>query len=184
MAKQADKDYKLPRLVSAIWLRDGELNRDTIYPYLMSLPVPPGMRDKNTQPSWYSALHNAISGSGKYVDFDKGVYNVTQSGRDWLRRTHPELVPGGVIPPQSFGPAPANAAVRALVHDQNNDNYPVRNVVKTDIAGLNPGDVVRNVGSGLGYVIVRKEKDRAIAIRTMEVSNPDEWIVIARSYRE
>ena len=44
-----------------------------------------------------------------------------------------------------------------------------------DISSLDRGDVIQNRGSGLTYVVIANYGDRAVAVRTLTVTNPDEW---------
>lgn len=46
------------------------------------------------------------------------------------------------------------------------------------ISDLKIGMTVRGKSSGLGYLIVRVDGDRAIGQRTIEISNPPEWDII------
>lgn len=57
-----------------------------------------------------------------------------------------------------------------------------------EFQNLREGDIVQAKASGMGYIIVGKYKDRAIAVRTVEITNPDEWELIEweliqRAYR-
>lgn len=44
-----------------------------------------------------------------------------------------------------------------------------------DITKLNIGDVVYNIGSGNSYIVTAILNDKVIAVRQVEVTNPDEW---------
>jgi hypothetical protein len=48
------------------------------------------------------------------------------------------------------------------------------------IGALRPGDVVRNIGSGEAYVVLENVGRGAIAVRTIHVSNPQEWVLVSR----
>lgn len=56
-------------------------------------------------------------------------------------------------------------------------------MTEEDLRSLQEGDTVRNLGDGSAFIVVRLNHERgtAIAIRTIEVSNPDEWAVVGRS---
>lgn len=45
---------------------------------------------------------------------------------------------------------------------------------------LRIGDIVRNIGSGNTYEIVIIDSGRILAIREIEISNPDEWVAVGR----
>lgn len=49
-----------------------------------------------------------------------------------------------------------------------------------DITQLEPGNTVRHVESGRAYIVtaVHSMTRRVFAIREIEISNPDEWILI------
>jgi len=49
---------------------------------------------------------------------------------------------------------------------------------KLDFTDLKKGDIVQNLGSGLGYTILETGKESAVAIRTVKITNPSEWRVI------
>jgi hypothetical protein len=46
---------------------------------------------------------------------------------------------------------------------------------------LQPGDVVRNLATGLGYVVTGRCGAEVIATRTVSISNPQEWSLQYRS---
>lgn len=48
-----------------------------------------------------------------------------------------------------------------------------------ELADVREGDVIRHVGNGNAYVVIHAS-DRKIAVRTVEVSNPDEWTLVMR----
>ena len=138
-------------------------------------------------------------------------YAITKEGRDemhafYARHSHykpPSLDFDNLPPPRYRKPtdttgngktppvtAPPNKAVQTILRpgrppvDAEVQSYPVRAVHKLDIASLNPGDVVRHVGTGNGYIVVRNDGGHCTAGRFLDVSNPDEWMLVARSYRE
>ena len=50
-----------------------------------------------------------------------------------------------------------------------------------DIKSLQIGDIIRNEGSGLTYVIIHAApKEFPVAIRTLTVTQPSEWTLIAK----
>lgn len=48
---------------------------------------------------------------------------------------------------------------------------------------LREGDIVRNIGSGNTYIVIRTDGERAVAIRTVEVSHAPEWELVKPSTR-
>lgn len=46
------------------------------------------------------------------------------------------------------------------------------------IRSLRNGDIVRSKASGLAYVVTLTHGDTAIAVRTIEVSHANEWLVM------
>lgn len=49
-----------------------------------------------------------------------------------------------------------------------------------EIASLKAGDLIRHKhGDGSALVITNNYGDRATAVRTMEVTNPHEWLLVA-----
>lgn len=46
---------------------------------------------------------------------------------------------------------------------------------------LKPGDIIQHRSTGESYVVTANYGDYAIAVRTVHVSNPDEWLVVGRS---
>lgn len=46
---------------------------------------------------------------------------------------------------------------------------------------LRPGDIIQHLATGESYVVTANYGDYAIAVRTVHVSNPDEWLVVGRS---
>lgn len=57
-----------------------------------------------------------------------------------------------------------------------NETYVKRQLMS--IAELKTGDVVQGKSSGLSYVVTDNYGDHAIAVRTMHVSNPSEWLLV------
>ena len=49
-----------------------------------------------------------------------------------------------------------------------------------DFENLREGDIVQNKGSGVGYIIISKYRDMAIAVRTVELTNPAEWEIVQK----
>ncbi len=43
---------------------------------------------------------------------------------------------------------------------------------------LIPGDIVQNKGSGNAYVVVSNMRGKAVAVRTVEISNSQEWLLV------
>lgn len=48
------------------------------------------------------------------------------------------------------------------------------------LADLTPGDTIQHVSSGVGYVVTAHHGNKAIAVRTITVSNPSEWIIVRK----
>jgi len=42
------------------------------------------------------------------------------------------------------------------------------------------GDVLRNVGTGHAYVVIANVDGQLVAVRTVTVTNPDEWDIIGK----
>lgn len=51
-------------------------------------------------------------------------------------------------------------------------------MTEEDFKGLKPGTIVRGKSSGLSYVVTGNYGGRATAVRTVDLTNPDEWDVI------
>jgi len=48
-----------------------------------------------------------------------------------------------------------------------------------DIEKLQAGSIIRHVATGEAWIVLRKDSlDTAIAVRTIHVSNPREWVLI------
>jgi hypothetical protein len=47
-----------------------------------------------------------------------------------------------------------------------------------NISQLKPGDTVRHVESGNSYTVEEIYGGRVFAVRQIEISNPDEWILV------
>lgn len=46
------------------------------------------------------------------------------------------------------------------------------------ISQLKSGDIVKNKGSAYGYVITANYGNYAIGVRTIHISNPNEWEIV------
>lgn len=46
------------------------------------------------------------------------------------------------------------------------------------LGNLTPGDIIRNEGSGQTYIVIACYPGYVIAIRTIHVSNRDEWKLV------
>jgi len=46
---------------------------------------------------------------------------------------------------------------------------------------LEPGDIVRGKLSGYGYIVTANYGERVTAVRTVDITNPDEWDIITPS---
>ena len=49
-----------------------------------------------------------------------------------------------------------------------------------NVSMLIRGQIVRNKGSGLSYVIIADDSDYPMGVRTVEISNAQEWLLIER----
>lgn len=47
-----------------------------------------------------------------------------------------------------------------------------------NIKKLKEGDIIKHVLTGNAYIVIQKDKDKAIAVRTVTVINETEWIKI------
>lgn len=53
-----------------------------------------------------------------------------------------------------------------------------------DISKLKTGDIVRSIGgNGDGYIVTASYGRRATAVRTVDITNPDEWELAVHSGR-
>jgi hypothetical protein len=50
-------------------------------------------------------------------------------------------------------------------------------VTEDELRKLKPGDLIQNLGSGNIYIVI-DVRDRIIAIRTIDITNLDEWDVV------
>lgn len=50
-----------------------------------------------------------------------------------------------------------------------------------EMAKLNVGDIVRHASGGDGYVVTNNSGSRATAVRTVEITNPSEWVLVSKS---
>lgn len=55
---------------------------------------------------------------------------------------------------------------------------------KSEFMNLREGDIVQGKSSGLGYVVVANYGNHVIIVRSMEITNPDEWEIIQKSSAE
>lgn len=53
---------------------------------------------------------------------------------------------------------------------------PVRRIDSID--QLKPGDVIRNRGSGAGYIVTGNYGGYVVAIQQLTVTNPAEWLLV------
>lgn len=52
-------------------------------------------------------------------------------------------------------------------------------MTEDELHNLKPGDLIQNLGSGNAYIVI-DSGDRIIAIRSVVVSNPTEWIAVKK----
>jgi hypothetical protein len=57
-------------------------------------------------------------------------------------------------------------------------------VNKTEFSQLQEGDIVQEKSSGLAYVVVANYGDRVLVVRSMELSNPDEWWLVRKAVEQ
>jgi hypothetical protein len=50
-------------------------------------------------------------------------------------------------------------------------------MTEQEFKALDRGDIIRNIESEKSYVVDQNLGDRAIAIRSVDVTNPSEWIL-------
>lgn len=48
-------------------------------------------------------------------------------------------------------------------------------MLKIEMRCLCPGDIIRHKGDSGGYIVTANYGDRVTAVRTVDVTNPDEW---------
>jgi hypothetical protein len=53
-------------------------------------------------------------------------------------------------------------------------------MTKEQFRALKEGDIVRSEG-GLGYIVTANYGDRVTAVRTMDMTNPDEWVLVLKA---
>lgn len=51
-------------------------------------------------------------------------------------------------------------------------------MTKDDFQNLKPGDVVRHQSGGANYLVTATYGDRVTAVRTIDMTNPIEWVVV------
>ena len=51
-------------------------------------------------------------------------------------------------------------------------------LTKDEFEDLRIGDIVRNKASGEGYIITANYGNRITAVRTVDIINPDEWLLV------
>lgn len=55
---------------------------------------------------------------------------------------------------------------------------------KTEFSQLREGDIVQGKSSGLGYVVVANYGNHVIVVRSMEITNPDEWSLTQKAVEQ
>ena len=50
----------------------------------------------------------------------------------------------------------------------------------SEMKNLQPGDVVRPSGSGIGYIVTANYHHRITAVRTVDITNPAEWNLVTK----
>lgn len=54
-------------------------------------------------------------------------------------------------------------------------------MTETELRQLRPGDAVRHVDLGLGvYLVTGNYGHRVTAVRTVDLTNPSEWVLVRR----
>lgn len=54
-------------------------------------------------------------------------------------------------------------------------------MTKDEFHGLTTGDIVRSVGGTNAYVVYANYGNRVTAVRTVDVTDPDEWILARKA---
>lgn len=55
---------------------------------------------------------------------------------------------------------------------------------KTEFMQLREGDIVQGKSSCLGYVVVANYGNHVLVVRSMEITNPDEWVLIQKAVEQ
>jgi hypothetical protein len=50
-----------------------------------------------------------------------------------------------------------------------------------DLQQLQPGDIIRHVGHGEAYMVTGNYGERITAVRTIDVTNPIEWVLVGKA---
>jgi hypothetical protein len=62
-----------------------------------------------------------------------------------------------------------------------NAETPDAAMTREEMESLDMGDVVRNTGSAYAYVVTASYGDRATAVRTTDITNPNEWVLVRKA---
>jgi len=54
-------------------------------------------------------------------------------------------------------------------------------MTKEDFKNLKTGDVVRGAASSVSFVVMSNYGDRVTAVRTADLTHPDEWELVAKT---
>lgn len=57
-------------------------------------------------------------------------------------------------------------------------------MTKNQLKKLSPGDIVRGKFSGVSYTVTGNYGGHITAIRTADITNPDEWELVMSAYYE
>ncbi len=61
--------------------------------------------------------------------------------------------------------------------DENEDGT----MTQEEFNSLAPGDVVKHVLGGYDYIVTANYGDRVTAVRTIDMTNPSEWVLIIKA---
>lgn len=51
-------------------------------------------------------------------------------------------------------------------------------MTKEEMRELKPGDIVQSLSDGSGYVVTANYGDRITAVKTVDITNPNEWLLV------
>ena len=56
-------------------------------------------------------------------------------------------------------------------------------LTKREIGILEPGTILQNIGNGDSYVVTTNDGNISVAVKTLTVTNPSEWMIVSRPKR-
>jgi hypothetical protein len=54
-------------------------------------------------------------------------------------------------------------------------------MTESEFLALDIGDIIRNEGDAKGYVVTGNYRGRVTAVKTVDATNPDEWILVSKA---